>query len=221
MSGSFFPMIARMRYINRWGLMRNTDTENIQEHSHMVAVLSHALAVIQNRYFGPQIDPGQAAVAALYDAVCDTLEAGENYPGWAKGDYPTRRDAEMGEAAGELFVAEEEGEIIGTMMLREEQERNARSAPWQQPLEEQEQLTIYTFAVRPDCRGGGVGRALLGYAEAWAKAQGKRALRLDVHEINTPAIKLYESCGFRYIATVDLGYGAYGLKWFRLYEKLL
>ena len=41
-----------------------------------------------------------AAVAALYDAVCDTLEAGENYPGWAKGDYPTRRDAEMGEAAG-------------------------------------------------------------------------------------------------------------------------
>lgn len=70
-------------------------------------------------------------------------------------------------------------------------------------------------------RGGGVGRALLGYAEAWAKAQGKRALRLDVHEINTPAIKLYESCGFRYIATVDLGYGAYGLKWFRLYEKLL
>ena len=89
------------------------------------------------------------------------------------------------------------------------------------PLQEQEQLTIYTFAVRPDCRGGGVGRALLGYAEAWAKAQGKRALRLDVHEINTPAIKLYESCGFRYIATVDLGYGAYGLKWFRLYEKLL
>ena len=71
-----------------------------------------------------------AAVAALYDAVCDTLEAGENYPGWAKGDYPTRRDAEMGEAAGELFVTEEAGEILGTMMLREEQERNARSAPW-------------------------------------------------------------------------------------------
>lgn len=87
------------------------------------------------------------AVAALYDAVCDTLEAGENYPGWAKGDYPTRRDAEMGEAAGELFVTEEAGEILGTMMLREEQERNARSAPWQLPLEEQEQLTIYTFAV--------------------------------------------------------------------------
>ena len=45
-------MISRMRYINRWGLMRNTRLENIQEHSHQVAVLAHALAVIQNRYFG-------------------------------------------------------------------------------------------------------------------------------------------------------------------------
>ena len=36
----FFPMIARMRYISRWGLMRNTDPENVQEHSHMVAVLA-------------------------------------------------------------------------------------------------------------------------------------------------------------------------------------
>ena len=79
MSGSFFPMIARMRYINRWGLMRNTDVENIQEHSHMVAVLSHALAVIQNRYFGPQIDPGQAVVAALYHDASEILT----------GDMPT------------------------------------------------------------------------------------------------------------------------------------
>ena len=43
---NFYPMIARMRYINRWGLMRNTQTENIQEHSHMVAVLAHGLAAL-------------------------------------------------------------------------------------------------------------------------------------------------------------------------------
>ena len=72
-------MIARMRYINRWGLMRNTDLENIQEHSHMVAVLAHALAVIQNRYFGPQVDPGAAAVAALYHDAGEILT----------GDMPT------------------------------------------------------------------------------------------------------------------------------------
>ena len=47
MSHPFFAYIARMRYIVRWGLMRNTMQDNIQEHSHMVAVLAHALAVIR------------------------------------------------------------------------------------------------------------------------------------------------------------------------------
>ena len=79
MPSSFFPMISRMRYINRWGLMRNTRLENIQEHSHMVAVLAHALAVIQNKYFGGQTDPGQAAVAALYHDASEILT----------GDMPT------------------------------------------------------------------------------------------------------------------------------------
>ncbi len=75
----FFPMISRMRYINRWGLMRNTFQENIQEHSHMVAVLAHALAVIENRYFGGQVDPGVVAVAALYHDASEILT----------GDMPT------------------------------------------------------------------------------------------------------------------------------------
>ncbi len=75
----FFPMIARMRYINRWGLMRNTFQENIQEHSHTVAVLAHALAVIENKYFGGQIDPGAVAVAALYHDASEILT----------GDMPT------------------------------------------------------------------------------------------------------------------------------------
>ncbi len=79
MTERFFPMIARMRYINRWGLMRNTRLENIQEHSHMVAVLAHALAVIQNRYFGGQVDPGKAAVAALYHDASEIIT----------GDLPT------------------------------------------------------------------------------------------------------------------------------------
>ena len=79
MAYNFFPMIARMKYINRWGLMRNTQAENIQEHSHQVAVLAHALAVIQNRYYGGQVDPGAVAVAALYHDASEILT----------GDMPT------------------------------------------------------------------------------------------------------------------------------------
>ena len=79
MAYHFFPMISRMKYIDRWGLMRNTVRENIQEHSHQVAVLAHALALIQNRYFGGQVDPGAVAVAALYHDASEILT----------GDMPT------------------------------------------------------------------------------------------------------------------------------------
>ena len=91
MSHNFFPMIARMRYIDRWGLMRNTQVENIQEHSHMVAVLAHALAVIENTYFGGQIDPGAVAVAALYHDASEIITG--DMPTPIKYDNPEIREA--------------------------------------------------------------------------------------------------------------------------------
>lgn len=87
----FFPMIARMRYIDRWGLMRNTQVENIQEHSHMVAVLAHALAVIENKYFGGQIDAGAVAVAALYHDASEIITG--DMPTPIKYDNPEIREA--------------------------------------------------------------------------------------------------------------------------------
>ena len=78
-SYSFFAYLSRMRYISRWGLMRNTFQENIQEHSHMVAVLAHALAVIRRDVLGKKADPGLAAAAALYHDAPEILT----------GDLPT------------------------------------------------------------------------------------------------------------------------------------
>ena len=100
MSHNFFPMIARMRYIDRWGLMRNTQVENIQEHSHMVAVLAHALAVIENTYFGGTVDPGEVAVAALYHDASEIITG--DMPTPIKYDNPEIRDAyKMVEAVAE------------------------------------------------------------------------------------------------------------------------
>ena len=79
MAYNFFALMARMKYIDRWGLMRNTQTENIQEHSHMVAVLAHALAVIGRERFGSTVDPNEAAVAGLYHDAPEILT----------GDLPT------------------------------------------------------------------------------------------------------------------------------------
>ena len=65
-SYSFFALISRMKNITRWSLMRNNTRENIQEHSHMVAVVAHALAVIRRDVFGRDADPGLAASIALF-----------------------------------------------------------------------------------------------------------------------------------------------------------
>ena len=79
MRSHFFAYLSRMRFIQRWALMRNTAPENVQEHSHQVAVLAHALAVIRNGKFGGQVDPGAVAVAALYPDASEILT----------GDMPT------------------------------------------------------------------------------------------------------------------------------------
>ena len=73
MSYHFFAYISRMRYIGRWSLMRNSLPENIQEHSHMVAVLAHALGVIRRDVFGVPCDPNEAAAVTLYHDCSEIL----------------------------------------------------------------------------------------------------------------------------------------------------
>ena len=79
MSHSFFAYIFRMRYIARWALMRNTRTENVEEHSYEVAVLAHALAAIGREIYHKDVDPDRAAAAALFHDAPEIIT----------GDMPT------------------------------------------------------------------------------------------------------------------------------------
>ena len=79
MDSNFFALISRMRYIERWSLMRNSIHENIQEHSHMVAVIAHALGVIRRDVYGIPCDPEACATVALYHDASEILT----------GDLPT------------------------------------------------------------------------------------------------------------------------------------
>ena len=79
MAYSFFAMLSRMKDIRRWALMRNTRPENISEHSHEVAVLAHALALLTNAHYGGQVDPQRCVTMAVYHDVPEILT----------GDMPT------------------------------------------------------------------------------------------------------------------------------------
>jgi len=75
----FYAMLSRMKFINRWGLMRNTRSENLCEHSFEVAVIAHALAILRNTRFGGHADPERAAVLALFHDAAEIIT----------GDLPT------------------------------------------------------------------------------------------------------------------------------------
>ncbi len=72
----FFAFLSRMKYINRWGLMRNTYTENIQEHSLQVAIIAHGLAVIRNTYFNGEVNPERVAILAMFHD-CNEIITGD------------------------------------------------------------------------------------------------------------------------------------------------
>lgn len=76
---SFFALVSRMKYINRWALMRSTRNESLSEHTLEVAMLAHGLAVIGNTYFGKRYDASRAALVALYHDASEIIT----------GDMPT------------------------------------------------------------------------------------------------------------------------------------
>ena len=75
----FYALLSRMRYISRWGLMRSSIPENIQEHSHETAVFAHALGLIRREILGRPCDAERLAVLALYHDASEILT----------GDLPT------------------------------------------------------------------------------------------------------------------------------------
>ena len=79
MANHFYAMLSRMKNIPRWGLMRDTRTENLSEHSLEVAYIAHALAVIKNRRLGGNIDPCRVAVSAMFHDTSEIIT----------GDMPT------------------------------------------------------------------------------------------------------------------------------------
>ncbi|HBG77161.1 MAG TPA: 5'-deoxynucleotidase, partial [Clostridiales bacterium] len=69
----FFAYLSRMKFIQRWGLMRNVSRENIQEHSLQVAMIAHNLAIVRNRFYGGSVDPQRVLLLAVYHEASEVI----------------------------------------------------------------------------------------------------------------------------------------------------
>lgn len=126
----FFAYVSRLRWIKRWGLMRNAIEENVATHSWEVATLAHALALIRNRHFGGQVNADRIAAAALYHDATEVIT----------GDMPTPikyHSQVMREAFGDI-EHKAEAELLALLPadLREDFSPYLRES--RQPLEDRE-----------------------------------------------------------------------------------
>lgn len=160
-------------------------------------------------------------IEKLYENVCDHLEAHKNYPGWKKNIYPARLDAEKGLMINALYVAQIGKKIAGTVILKHEPEEGYRNVKWLTVDDYEHIYVVHTLAVHPGFFKCGIATRLLLFAEQIARKEQCISIRLDVVKDNIPAEQLYQKCGYQLIGTVSLGYEAYGLPWYNLYEKIL
>lgn len=126
----FFAYVSRLRWIKRWGLMRNAIEENVATHSWEVATLAHALAIIRNRHFGGQVNADRIAAAALYHDATEVIT----------GDMPTPvkyHSQVMREAFGDI-EHKAEAELLALLPgdLREDFAPYVRESGWEQEEKE-------------------------------------------------------------------------------------
>lgn len=133
------------------------------------------------------------AVCRIYDQIHTAEERGEATIGWQRGVYPERETAEAALARGDLFVQEQNGEIVGTAILNQTQVDSYAGANWRYDAPDSEVMVLHTLVIDPEAKSRGLGREFAAFYEGYALAHGCRYLRIDTNARNARARRFYQS----------------------------
>ena len=123
-------------------------------------------------------------------------ETGRSTTNWALGVYPTRETAAKAQAEGALYVLEEAGETVASVILNHRQDDFYTRIDWQYPAQPEQVLVVHTLCIPPSLAGQGLGKACVSLIKQHAAAMGCTVIRLDTWAGNTPAARLYQTNGF-------------------------
>ena len=140
------------------------------------------------------------AIDRIYDEVHEAEENGIMTIGWIRGVYPTRKTAEESILRGDMFVLEEEGEILGAAIINRTQVDVYFNATWE--YDSDAVCVLHTLVISPQASGKGYGRAFVEFYERWAEEQSLLELRLDTNARNTVARAMYHKLGYKEIGIV-------------------
>lgn len=142
----------------------------------------------------------------FYYSVIDGLEGTPYLPAWQKGVYPYDSQLQDALSKGELFVFEEDGNLIGAAIFNSKVNEEYNKINWPTEARGDEVMTIHILAIGPRAQRHGYGRRMVTLATDYAREQGFKVIRIDAWSANAPAIKLYTQMGFKEVAKASFCY---------------
>ena len=162
-------------------------------------------------------------VMDIYYDIIDTLGHSDNSPKWTRGLYPTEDMIRGHIEKGDLYTATLEGsdEFAGAMVLNYDQAEGYEKVDWPVQYSRDEVMMLHLLGVRPGYMRQGIATEMVREAKRIARDSRAKSIRLDVVIGKEPAVKLYESEGFRYMGNVELYYEDTGTMEFMIFELIL
>ena len=139
------------------------------------------------------------AIESIYNKILLKEEEGEVTTGWERGIYPRRETAEAALKKEEIFVIEDERELVGAGIINKEQVDVYAKAKWKFAAKDSEVMVLHTLVINPDKSGRGYGKRFVDFYEDYARENGCKYLRMDTNERNKAARSLYTKLDFNEI----------------------
>ena len=146
------------------------------------------------------------AIEKIYNHIHTCEEQGNAQIGWVRGIYPSRKTAEDALLRGDLFVAEEDGLIIGSAIINKHQVPEYSLGRWCDDAPDDKIMVLHTLVISPDASGMGYGKKFVDFYEKYALKNGCPHLRMDTNERNVRARKMYNKLGYREIGIVPCNF---------------
>ena len=137
------------------------------------------------------------AIERIYDNIHAAEESGKVKIGWISGVYPVRATAEEAIRRRDMFVFEEDGQILAAAIINKTQVDVYKGANWSFEADDDEVCVLHTLVVEPSCSGRGVGSRFVEFYEKYALSRHCTVLRIDTNAINSAARRLYAKLGYR------------------------
>ncbi len=139
------------------------------------------------------------SIAASYTSLLQHEQQNGSHSNWQPDVYPTQTSAAAAVEKGEMFVLEQDGQILASVVLNKNQAPEYAQMNWQYAAEPEQVLVIHTLCIPPEFSGQGLASQMINHAKTYAKEQNCLVIRLDTWAQNEPAKSLYQKHCFRIV----------------------